>query len=1088
LHPSVDFRENVEAVPPTIRVLEPDGTITTMDMDQYLRGVVPFEIGPHRLPAALKAQAAAARAYAATRCLPKSAGDPHTCEPGLDANVDTTVLTQAYDPVRRYDTTDEAVLATHGVAPRYEGRLIHALFFPHSDGQTRSSADVFSVTRPYLRSVADPAAFDSVQGHGVGLSQHGAIILADWGATFDEILRYFYTGVTVDPPQAPVLSDASVSSEIPDSQTAIRFEITYADAEGDPPMVADVYINDRAYPMTFVAGDFRTGARFAYTTTLEAGPYTYSFHFSDGFTEPVAIEGGRLEVTGATDAAPAPAVAGDVVRSGQWRHSSRLDWLAGSGDATTVTAGDDAALTLAGNPAIARYTSTVLEADFPFIAVGANWQADLPKGREMRIEVQASPGGTTWSEWIELPSGDGGRWVPLDNWSELAFVDGRFLRYRVTFWSVDPRAELPYLDGLTLTYIYAPAGPRPPTSAQPLSHTEPRIIPRDDWCTTCDDPPSWAPEYRTPTKFVIHHTVSANNHDGYQTVRAIHNYHANTRGWSDIGYNFLIDREGRIFEGRYGGENENGQTVVGGHALQFNYGSIGVALIGTYSEEEPSPATLNALVNLLVTKGLRYEIGPYDEGSLAGTSFPYGILGHRDVLPGHTVCPGQAAWDLLPDIRARVDAGLAEHIGKETATPTATPSPTPTLLPGCSQGVVNGGFEEDNAGWTLNRAYYTAQAHGGSQAMFIGLLDSEADQSVFASAQQQIFIPPDMTSIDLSFWYKTVARGDPNDRFWMRILDGGLASIFSEELPADTVGWKSVNKSLTSALSGHAGETVNLYFGVWNDGNANGQKAYLRLDDVSLVICRSGATLTPTPTPIASGTPPVTLEPTVSPTPTVTPTPTATPTPTVTSTPIPATPTPTVGPTVTPLPTPADWVCQNLVNDPGFEAGQAFWSIPATAYRAQITTQQAHSGTRSVLVGIITPEHDILSFSSVWQDVAVPIDAQRVTFSYWYYPISRDPEDRQIVEIREPGSEIRNRLRGFAGETSSEQQWLFRSFDLTEHYPAKEIRLYFSAFNRNQEGAPGGITALYVDDVSLEVCRFGTLERPYQVYLPILNR
>jgi len=109
-------------------------------------------------------------------------------------------------------------------------------------------------------------------------------------------------------------------------------------------------------------------------------------------------------------------------------------------------------------------------------------------------------------------------------------------------------------------------------------------------------------------------------------------------------------------------------------------------------------------------------------------------------------------------------------------------------------------------------------------------------------------------------------------------------------------------------------------------------------------------------------------------------------------------------------------------------------------------TEQAHSGEHSALLGITDPGEDAFSFSSIWQDLFVPPDAQSVTFSYWYYPVSLDPEDRQIVEVREPNNENRNRLRGFAGDTSNEQKWLFGSFDLAEHYPGKTIRLYFSAF------------------------------------------
>lgn len=1077
----VCFLSDVVNVPRTVRILMPDGSIIRMDMDEYLRGVVPFEIGPHRPFEALKAQAAAARAYAATHLLKDSAGDPNVCEPDLDANVDTTVRTQVWDPVRRYDTTDAAVYATHGVVPRYDGRLIDALFFAHSDGRTRNSEEVFCCPKPYLRSVPDPVPFTTLKGHGVGLSQQGAIVLADWGSTFDEILRYYYRGVTVAPQQPPRLRDAHVTPPSADSATPVRFEITYADPEGDPPTAADVYIDGRAYPMQHVGGDFRTGARFAYTTTLEAGTHTYDFHFDDGFAKSVA-EGGSLEITPGTGPVPTSTPPAGETRGAQWRFSSRLDWLSGTLDGVWVTGDEDAALVLAPDRITATYTSPILEADFPFIAVGAHWQAKLPKGTALTLQVQASADGTAWSDWVTLPPGDGGRWAPLDEWSDLAFVSGRYLRYRVTLSSPDPKALQPRLDGLTLTYIDAPAGP-PAGTVAPAQEGEPPVIPREEWCTNCPYPESWPPEYRTPVKFIIHHTVSPNGQDGYQAVRAIYYYHAVTRGWGDIGYNFLIDYQGRIFEGRYGGE-QDGQTVVGGHALQFNYGSIGIALIGTFSEVSPPPAMVNSLVEFLAWRGLRYGIGPYDDGPLAGVDFPYGVLGHRDVLPGHTVCPGQAAYDLLPEIRSRVAARMAELGGSETPTPTISPTATATLPPGCDEGVVNGGFEEDADGdeqpdgWTLHRAYGTAQAHSGSRALFIGLLESDVDARVWASAQQEFVVPSDLTAATLSFWYETVARGDAGDRFLVRIFDAENNRVFALDLPANTGDWQSSGDlDLADALGGYGGQTLRLYFGVVNDGDGEG-KAYMRLDDVSLTLCHGGATFTPTPTGVTTGTPTVTLTPTTTPTATPTVTPTATSTPT---------PTPTLGPTPTPTPPPADVVCLEYVGNPSFEY-DTHWTFTDTPRPARYSTARAHSGTRSVLLGILDPAQDVYSYSSVEQTIPIPADALSVVLSYWYYPISSDEEDRQIAEVWEPNREVRNRLMGVGGDTSDAQQWLHRSFDLTEHYPGRTMWLYFSVLNRNQDLRPGGVTAMYVDDVSLTVCRPRRAMEAQRVYLPLMGR
>ncbi|MFN2252229.1 MAG: SpoIID/LytB domain-containing protein, partial [Anaerolineae bacterium] len=206
-------------VPATIRVLMPDGEIVEMDTDEYLKGVVPAEMGYvfARALEALKAQAIASRTYAARTCLPDSAGDPDVCEPGLDANVDTTTRTQVWRPTH-YEVSDAAVVATHGQVVRYGGELVPALFFARARLRTLSSEDspcCGGAVWPFLRSVASPDPFAARRGHGAGMSQEGAATLADWGADADEIVTYYYTSTTVDPPQpTPSATAATTSASI----------------------------------------------------------------------------------------------------------------------------------------------------------------------------------------------------------------------------------------------------------------------------------------------------------------------------------------------------------------------------------------------------------------------------------------------------------------------------------------------------------------------------------------------------------------------------------------------------------------------------------------------------------------------------------------------------------------------------------------------------------------------------------------------------------------------------------------------------------------------------------------------------------
>ncbi len=162
---------------------------------------------------------------------------------------------------------------------------------------------------------------------------------------------------------------------------------------------------------------------------------------------------------------------------------------------------------------------------------------------------------------------------------------------------------------------------------------------------------------------VVHHTAGASRLDagavGGDRARRSSVYHVYSNGWDDIGYNFLVDRFGQIFEGRYGGID---RPVIGAHAEGFNDGSVGVALIGTYSSASPSAAARAALVRLLAWRLDIAHVDPLSRVTFASGGNPEyragrrvtlrAISGHRDT--GYTTCPGSRAYALLPSIAAAV--------------------------------------------------------------------------------------------------------------------------------------------------------------------------------------------------------------------------------------------------------------------------------------------------------------------------------------------------------------------------------------------------------------------------------------------------
>jgi len=173
-------------VPATIRVLMPDSTVVVMQLEEYLKGVVPVEMGWSRPVEALKAQAVAARSYAARAHRHPEAG----------ADVCTTQHCQVWRS-RHYPQTDLAVDETQGEVAIYDGQIARTYYFAHCDGFTRNSRDVWHEDLPYCRSVSCICGFTSMWGHGVGMCQEGASAMAENGATYREILQHYYTGVTI---------------------------------------------------------------------------------------------------------------------------------------------------------------------------------------------------------------------------------------------------------------------------------------------------------------------------------------------------------------------------------------------------------------------------------------------------------------------------------------------------------------------------------------------------------------------------------------------------------------------------------------------------------------------------------------------------------------------------------------------------------------------------------------------------------------------------------------------------------------------------------------------------------------------------
>ncbi|MFL6240023.1 MAG: N-acetylmuramoyl-L-alanine amidase [Actinomycetes bacterium] len=313
-----------------------------------------------------------------------------------------------------------------------------------------------------------------------------------------------------------------------------------------------------------------------------------------------------------------------------------------------------------------------------FSLVGASWRRGaLPSGAAVEVRVRQNG---SWSGWNALATSDGGPDAgsaeaertagqqttdPL--WAGRADgVEARVVRAGavlhpagVHLTLVDPGSS--NADGsVTAT----------PANTAEAATVEPRIYTRADWGadeslrrSVC---PS-GPDYNSTIKVgFVHHTDTPNGYsssDVPSIIRGIYAYHVKSNGWCDIGYNFLIDRFGRIWEGRYGGITK---AVVGAHTGGFNADSFGVSAIGTYTSTQPTSAMLSAYEHLFAWKLGLYFRDPTGTDHLisagGGTDrWPVGqsvlfhrMSGHRDA--GSTTCPGDDLYAKLPTMRSAARA------------------------------------------------------------------------------------------------------------------------------------------------------------------------------------------------------------------------------------------------------------------------------------------------------------------------------------------------------------------------------------------------------------------------------------------------
>ncbi|HEY5883559.1 MAG TPA: peptidoglycan recognition family protein [Pyrinomonadaceae bacterium] len=311
-----------------------------------------------------------------------------------------------------------------------------------------------------------------------------------------------------------------------------------------------------------------------------------------------------------------------------------------------------------------------LESPEPSVGIAADWTAKIGGG--VIVSIRVSKNGVTWGDWKTLNIDDDLR--PSPGLFSSSFVyfekDAKFAQARLQFPAADPERTTPAISSLQLTFFCS--GIEKKTAHQIKLDTErlatqtedavvlkPSVVPREGW--GCPDG-QFAPRveaqfvHKAPvTHLIVHHTDSDNGStDWHEVIRGIWNRHTFPRsitnprgeGWGDIGYNYLIDPNGVIYEGRAGGDN-----IVGFHFCGTNTGTMGVALLGTFTSDLPTAPALISLKNLLAWKASQSQINPLGVSYHASSNLPLAnIAGHRDGICS-TECPGGRMYDALSSIR-----------------------------------------------------------------------------------------------------------------------------------------------------------------------------------------------------------------------------------------------------------------------------------------------------------------------------------------------------------------------------------------------------------------------------------------------------
>ncbi|MGB2733300.1 MAG: N-acetylmuramoyl-L-alanine amidase [Saprospiraceae bacterium] len=292
----------------------------------------------------------------------------------------------------------------------------------------------------------------------------------------------------------------------------------------------------------------------------------------------------------------------------------------------------------------------------PFLSFSAAWSEQNEDQNQSALLVRFSANGLDWDPWLPLHIEnhyEGGRFTAV---STLMTLDKSISYYQLRCIS-NLKSDSTSIQAIRLNF-FNPGSVKKNNTSPVLSSglreksscacMKPKYVSRSGW--NCPQG-AWPVATTSPlTHLIVHHSAGQNNSpDWAATVLSIWNFHVASNGYSDIGYNWLIAPDGTLFEGRY----SDGADALGAHFCSKNSNTMGVCMLGLYTDQTASPEALSTLTQLLAWKSCELNIEPRERAPHSSSGLDLlRISGHRDGCS--TECPGEKLYQDLPKLRTTV--------------------------------------------------------------------------------------------------------------------------------------------------------------------------------------------------------------------------------------------------------------------------------------------------------------------------------------------------------------------------------------------------------------------------------------------------